>query len=262
MKIFFYHEITVDFGYIEYRIMKNISPYWFMLNPIDTEHKYYVLMDFLQSIENDLKEKKYSSQIQKLNRVYNDLKNFQKFNRLSDRTVKALSDNEISKIKELTEMTLENPELEDIINSSLESLDEFIDKISPYMEDIERALNFRIMNEDALRKDRGYVIMRNNKDKKMRIYSWSFSIVKVDEAEQVGLLLSELLDPLPVYTKSDRKIYSFFNKEIKNFSKTADCFIMVDLEKTKGEDDISFDLMKEKSIEFIVESYKKYLSLF
>lgn len=242
--------------------MKNISPYWFMLNPIDTEHKYYVLMDFLQSLERDLKDKKYSTQIQKLNRVYNDLKNFQKFNKLSDRTVKSLNEGEITKIKELTEIALETPEIKNIIDNSLDNLDQFIDKMAPYMEDIDKSLNFRIMNEDCLRKDRGYIIMRNNRDKKIKIYSWSFSIVKVDETEQVGLLLSELLEPLPPYTRSDKKIYDFFGKEIKNFSKKSDCFILVDLEKNKGEDDISFELIKEKSIDFIVDNYKKYLSLF
>jgi hypothetical protein len=103
--------------------------------------------------------------------------------------------------------------------------------------------------------------MRNNKDKKMKIYSWAFSIIKVDDIDQVGLLLSELLDPIPVYTKSDKKIYDFFNKEIKIFSKNAHCFIVVDLEKTKGEEEISFDIIKDKSIEFIVNNYREYLSL-
>ena len=59
--------------------MKNLQPYWFLQNPIDAEHKYYVLMDFLQSVEKDLDQKKYSEQIQKITRVYNDIKNFQKY---------------------------------------------------------------------------------------------------------------------------------------------------------------------------------------
>jgi hypothetical protein len=69
------------------------------------------------------------------------------------------------------------------------------------------------------------------------------------------------MDPLPEYTKSDKKIYNFFEKEIKNFSKYTDCFIIVDLEKTKGEDEIPFELIKDKSIEFIVNNYRDYLSM-
>jgi hypothetical protein len=136
-----------------------------------------------------------------------------------------------------------------------------MEKINPYIEEIEKSLEFKIHNEKFFSKDRGYVVMRNNKNKKMKIYSWLFSIIKVDEVEQVGLLLSELMDPLPEYTKSDRKIYSFFEKEIKNFSRYSDCFIIVDLEKTKGEDEISFELIKDKSIEFIVNNYRDYLSM-
>jgi hypothetical protein len=50
--------------------MKNLQPYWFLQEPIDAEHKYYILMDFLQSVETDLGKKKYSEQIQKITRVY------------------------------------------------------------------------------------------------------------------------------------------------------------------------------------------------
>lgn len=241
--------------------MKNLQPYWFLQEPIDAEHKYYILMDFLQSVETDLDEKKYSEQIQKITRVYNDIKNFQKFNKLSDRTIKNMTQEEIDKSRELITLIEDNEEIDLILTGSSEVLEGFIEKINPYLEEIEKSLEFKIHNEKFFSKDRGYVVMRNNKNKKMKIYSWLFSIIKVDEVEQVGLLLSELMDPLPDYTKSDKKIYSFFEKEIKNFSKYSDCFIIVDLEKTKGEEEISFDLIKDKSIEFIVNNYRDYLSM-
>jgi hypothetical protein len=240
--------------------LKNISPYWFLKDPIDLEHKYYVLMDFLQSIEKDLGEKKYSDQIQKLNRVYNDLKSFQKFKRLSDKTLKSLTQDEIEHIHGLTKNAV-NIGVSEIIRNSLDKLDEFIKMMSPYMKEIEKSLDFKVINDDTVRKDRGYVIIRNNKNKKMKVYSWVFSIIKVDDIDQVGLLLSELLDPIPTYTKSDKKIYDFFSKEIDIFSKKSHCFIVVDLEQNKGEDEISFDIIKDKSIEFIVNNYRDYLSM-
>jgi hypothetical protein len=241
--------------------MKNLQPYWFLQNPIDAEHKYYILMDFLQSVEADLGKKKYSEQIQKITRVYNDIRSFQKFNKLSDRTLKNMTQEELDRSSDLITLVSENEEVELILDSSLQVLEGFMEKINPYIEEIEKSLEFKIHNEKFFSKDRGYVVMRNNKNKKMKIYSWLFSIIKVDEVEQVGLLLSELMDPLPEYTKSDRKIYSFFEKEIKNFSRYSDCFIIVDLEKTKGEDEISFELIKDKSIEFIVNNYRDYLSM-
>jgi hypothetical protein len=241
--------------------MKNLQPYWFLQDPIDAEHKYYILMDFLQSVETDMGKKKYSEQIQKITRVYNDIKNFQKFNRLSDRTVKNMTNDEIEKAHELITLVDGNEEIELILNGTLEVLENFMQKINPYLEEIEKSIAFKIHNEDYFSKDRGYIVMRNNKNKKMKIYSWLFSIIKVDETEQVGLLLSELMDPLPDYTKSDKKIYGFFEKEIKNFSKYTDCFIIADLEKSKGEDEISFELIKDKSIEFIVNNYRDYLSM-
>ncbi len=242
--------------------MKSLHPYWFLQSPVDMEHKYYVLMDFLQSVESDLDQKKYSDQIQKINRIYNDLKSFQKFKKLSDKTVRSMTHEEIEKTKDLTVSLTENEEVDYILDNSLEVLEKFITKINPYIEEIEKSLEFKIHNDKFLNSDRGYVIIRNNKNKKIKIYSWLFSIITVDETEQVGLLLSELLDPSPVYSKSDRKILEFVKKEVKNFSKYSDCFIIVDLEKSKGEDEISFELIKERSIEFIVTNYKNYLSSF
>lgn len=242
--------------------MKNLHPYWFLQPPVDMEHKYYVLMDFLQSVEIDLESRKYSDQIQRINRIYNDLRSFQKLKKLSDKTIRNMTNEEIEKTKDLIINIGESDEIEYILESSLEILENFISKINPYIEEIEKSLEFRIYKDKILTSDRGYIIIRNNKDKKIKIYSWLFSIITVDETEQVGLLLSELLDPLPVYTKSDKKIMDFIKKEVKNFSKYSDCFITVDLEKTKGENEISFDLIKERSIDFIVTNYKDYLSSF
>jgi len=242
--------------------MKSLNPYWFLQSPVDVEHKYYILMDFLQSVEADLGDKKYSDQIQKVNRIYNDLKSFQKFKKLSDKTVRGMTQEEIEKTKELIGNIDEAEEVDYILDNSLGVLEKFITKINPYIEEIEKSLEFKIHNDKCLSSDRGYMIIRNNKNKKIKIYSWLFSIISVDETEQVGLLLSELLDPSPVYSKSDKKILDFVKTEVKNFSKYSDCFIIVDLEKSKGEDEISFELIKERSIEFIVTNYKNYLSSF
>ncbi len=173
-----------------------------------------------------------------------------------------MTQEEIEKTKDLTVSLIENEEVDYILDNSLEVLEKFITKINPYIEEIEKSLEFKIHNDKSLNSDRGYMIIRNNKNKKIKIYSWLFSIITVDETEQVGLLLSELLDPSPVYSKSDKKIFDFVKKEVKNFSKYNDCFIIVDLEKSKGEDEISFELIKERSIEFIVSNYKNYLSSF
>jgi len=124
--------------------MKNLQPYWFLQDPIDAEHKYYILMDFLQSVETDLGEKKYSEQIQKITRVYNDIKNFQKFNKLSDRTVKNMTNDEIEKAHELITLVDGNDEIELILDGTLEVLENFMQKINPYLEEIEKSLEFKI----------------------------------------------------------------------------------------------------------------------
>lgn len=251
-------------GFVLYTIeiiMKSLHPYWFLQSPIDTEHKYYVLMDFLQSVENDLDQKKYSDQIQKITRIYNDIKIFKETNRLSDKTLRGMTQGELLKINELTLLNKNDHEISNILENSLELLESFINKIDPYLEEIKNSIKFKIHNGNIFSRDKGFIVMRNNKDKKMKIYSWLFSVIKVDDTDQVGLLLSELLEPIPVYTKSDKIIYDFFKREINLFPKNSHCFIVADLEKSKSETEISFDIIKDKSIEFIVKNYRDYLSL-
>jgi hypothetical protein len=219
-------------------------------------------MDFLQSVEKDLADKKYGEPIHKLSRMYADIKSFQKSRKLSDKTIKYLSEDEIINIKEISQQQAYNDEIEAILEQTLENLDEFTERIVPYIKEFEKLIKFTIVNDKSFSKDRGYVVIRNNVSEKMKIYSWQFSIIKVDENDQIGLLLSELLDPLPEYTKSNKDISQFFEKEIKNFSKYSDCLIITDLLKTKNSEELSFDVIKEKSIDYIVENYKKYLSDF
>ena len=242
--------------------MKLLSPYWFLDQPIDAEHKYYILMDFFQSVEDDLSQRKYGEPLYKLDRIYNDLKNYQRSKKLTDKTLKTLKSNEISMLDDIVKQQAHNDEIEYIIEQSLENIDLFMEKLNPYILEIENSINFRIVNGEAIGKDKGYVVMRNNITQKIKIYSWQFSIIKVEEKDQVGLLLSELLDPVPEYSKSDDSVNEFFEREIKKYSKINDCLIIADLIENNSTDEISFDLIKQKSIDFIVNNYKRYLSKF
>ena len=120
------------------------------VNGLDAEHKYYILMDFLQSVESDLGKKKYSEQIQKITRVYNDVKSFQKFNKLSDKTVKNMTQDEIEKTHELTTLVDDNEEVHLIIDGTLEVLDSFMEKLNPYLEEIEKSIKYSGISSNAI----------------------------------------------------------------------------------------------------------------
>jgi len=241
--------------------MKVLKNYWFLQDPIDVEHKFYVLMDFLQSVEKDLNDKKYNEQIQKIRRIHDDLKTFKDKKNLSDRTLVTMTQTDLEQLKTFQELVIDKEdELKVLIDNSIGILDGFLSKINPLLQEINDSIKVHSYDEAKTFKDQGFLVLRIPNKRKFKIYSWMFSFVKVKQKDQIGILITELLDPLPKYSISDKKIMKFFQSEIKIYNPSLDSFIFADLDKSKKETEVGFDLMKERGIQFIVESYQKFLS--
>lgn len=241
--------------------MKSLKNYWFLQEPIDAEHKFYVLMDFLQSVEKDISERKYNEQIQKIRRIHEDLKSFRERKSLSDRTLSLMPKDDVEYVKDISERAEEKAEeLKNCLDSSIEILDKFIEKINPVIEEINESISVYKYEKEKTFKDQGFLILRIPGKRKYKVYSWMFSFVKVKQKDQIGMLITELLDPLPKYSTSDKKMMDFFEKEIKVFNPEVDSFVFANLDPLKKEEEIGFDLMKERGIQFIVQTYQKFLS--
>ena len=241
--------------------MKTLKNYWFLQDPIDIEHKFYVLMDFLQSVENDMEEKRYDEQVQKIRRIHEDLKIFKSDRSLSNRTLGTMTKEEIDQFEELQgAIQKKESEVVALVDNSIGIMETFLQKINPVIDAINQSIRIYTNDDIDKFKDQGFLVLRIPSKRKIKIYSWMFSFIKVRKKDQIGISITELLDPLPKYTKSDKKIIHFFGEEIKVYNPEIDSFIFADLVLDKDAPSIGFDLMKERGIQFIVESYKKYLS--
>lgn len=245
------------------KTLKELKPYWFLQEPVDVEHKFYVLMDFLQSVDQDLSQKKYNEQIQKVRRIYDDLKSFKEKNSITNKSMMSMTKREIEIMRLLEESKDKQiDELEALVDNSIDTLEKFVERISPIIKEINESITVKLWAEDVLYKDNGFLVLRIPKSRKIRVYSWMFSIIRVENIDQIGLLLTEVLGPLPQFSKSDEKIVKFINSEIKKLNEIHDAVIFADLDISKGIKEVGFDLLKEKGIDFIVKSYREYLQLF
>lgn len=248
---------------IQTQQLKELKPYWFLQEPVDVEHKFYVLMDFLQSVDKDLSQKKYKDQIQKVRRIYDDLKSFKEKNSITSKSMMSMTKREIEIMQDLKENKEKQiDELEALVDNSIDTLEKFVESISPIIKEINESIEVKLWAEDVLYKDNGFLVLRIPKSKKLKLYSWMFSIIRVENIDQIGLLLTEVLDPLPNFTKSDEKIVEFINLEIKKLNEIHDAVVFADLDSSKGIKEVGFELLKERGIEFIVNSYREYLRLF
>jgi hypothetical protein len=109
--------------------MKSFKPYWFLEDPLDTEHKYYILMSFLIDIKKSFGKAGYFKKIKKLLAIKNDLMSFSKNMELTPKTNESMTEAERDMLYNLLDKHIHNDdEIQNIIKNSITVIDEFIDE--------------------------------------------------------------------------------------------------------------------------------------
>jgi hypothetical protein len=101
-----------------------LSPIWFLKDPLDAEHKEYVLLDYLKSISKDLNQKNCLSTLKEISRLVKGLNQYREQRSFSNSQMKILKKSDISFLKKFEETkTKEDSEtIDQIIDRSLETL--------------------------------------------------------------------------------------------------------------------------------------------
>jgi hypothetical protein len=241
--------------------MKSLKPYWFLEKPIDKEHKFYILMDYLQSIENDFNVKEYVKPLTNILRIQKDLWSFKNKGTLSVRSNSNLTKTELEKTNAFIEEFNRAKEGDDVIETSLSTIEEFLGKHDEIIREYDRLVEVTHSSSINQTWDRGFLVIRKAKNKSIRIFSWHFSIIKIDGNENVALLMTELLEPICDFTEDNREIKKFLIQNLKpSVVSPTDAVLFAeifpDLDWESG-----IDLAKEKAVDSIVKNYKKSIDL-
>ncbi len=157
--------------------MKNIKPTWFIEHPIDQEHKQYLLLDFLSSVNKDIEKEDIYYPIKKIFSMIKDL-SFAKSLLLGN--PKEISDRETNSIKSIKNY-LENSELEGkekrellkLVEGSLEILYKYADLGMDLWKSIEsRIKTFRLQSEEGFDMGIGILLCRNMATDHITAYWW------------------------------------------------------------------------------------------
>ena len=236
--------------------MKSFKPYWFLEDPLDTEHKYYVLMSFLVNIKKSFGKAGYFKKIKKLLTIKNDLMAFSKNMELSQKTNESMTESERSELYDLLDKHIHNDEeIQNIIKNSITVIDEFIDENHVYFDKYKSLVTIETYCQKYNLWDQGVLVVRQKNEKNLKIYSWFFSVVNIGGKENIALLMSEVISPVCKNTTQLKRIKSFLNNSIDNFSDSTDCFILADVSEII-DIETGTEISKEKSIEIIVDRFK------
>ena len=234
-----------------------MKPYWFIEDPVDVEHKYYILMAKLLRIKKSFKKKGFEKNFRELLTIYKDLKSFDSKTELSQRSMLNMTESEKNNFYNILDKNFDKiEEISHIVKDSIEHISKFIGG-NP---ELETEYNSIVIVESYCSSyslwDQGFLVFRKKSDPYMKIFTWFFSIITVDKKDNVALLMTELLDPLCETTFDIKKIKGFLKANIKDYSEGSDCILIADL-ADKIDMETGTEIGKEKSIEIILNNFQK-----
>lgn len=234
----------------------DMKPYWFLEDPIDSEYKYYVLMAYLVKVKENFNKPGFEKYFKTLLAIRRDLESFIKNTEFSQKTLAKMTDEDKDHFYNMLDKNLDYiGEIEEIAKNSVFTIDNFLEENSEFYEKYNSLVDIESYCSRYNLWDQGFLIIRRNGEKTMRVFTWFFSIVKISQKENVALLMTELLDPLCETTKDINKIRKFLKNNIKDFSDQYDCVLVADISK-EIDMEIGTELGKEKSIDMIMNRFK------
>ena len=174
--------------------MKNIKPTWFIEHPIDQEHKQYILLDFLQSVNKDIEDEDVYYPIKK---IFSMIKNLTSVKVWLEDKIKEIPKDTAKNIRDIIERTErfnlnpnEKSELLEIIDSSLGILYKYADMGMSLWRNIEgRIKTFNIREKGEVADDFGILILRNMATDHVTVYWWQLG--KTD-AGSIGTIMKRV----------------------------------------------------------------------
>lgn len=172
--------------------MKDISQIWFLKSPIDAEHKYYILLDFLKSINEEIKKDNVYSPTKKIFSMIKDLDYFQKNGTMDGYKELFISEEDELIISSFREEGLDDDsrsEIDLILANSLKVLYKYADLgINLWIEMENRIKMFNLDVPDSSQES-GITIFRNMSTDEVFPYWWKKTGIKIGEEIRKGVVL-------------------------------------------------------------------------
>jgi hypothetical protein len=238
---------------------KSISPIWFIREPIDPEHKEYVLLDYLKEISKGLSKENCYPIMKQISRVVKILNEFRKEKVISESVKKSLSKDDRDYIDSFifNDLPTEQREIVDlIIEDSLETLYDYSEICLDILKEEESKIKiFRIQSkfdkEDKMINS-GIVIIRNMVTDKLLNYFFKSNVrMETADGDKEVSILKKIHLKNSFFSLNYEYIYHEILNEINTDSKYSPKFYVVEIYENFEETSEIYKLAKEKFIEHI-----------
>lgn len=214
--------------------MTNISKIWFLKNPIDLEHKQYVLMAFIRDAERDLKEGNLSPYYNKIKILISDLECYKTTNLVVSKLNKSENE-ELQNVNKYQSSDVRAIEINKIVEWSLNKLIELQKKFNISWRLIESSFNIYYLSDKKSKTSTGFLFVRYTGSDVVEIYQFKINKSNVS-IKSYGYERNSYLE-----------IMESLNEQNINYT-----FIV-------AESTMAFNTMKS-SMPFLIKTLEKYLT--
>jgi hypothetical protein len=237
---------------------KSISPIWFLREPLDSEHKEYVLLDYLKEISKDLNKENCYSILRDISRIVRLLNDFRKNNEIGESVKKSLRKDDKAYLDTFSYENLENAQKETlayIIEDSLETLYEYSEICLDILKEEESKIKiFKIQSKFNGKEEEksGIVIIRNMVTDKLLNYFFHTKVkMETQDGNKEVSILKKIHLKNSFFSLNYEYIYHEILGELKSTSKLSPQFYVIEIYENFEESSEIYKLAKEKFIEQI-----------
>lgn len=238
---------------------KNLSPIWFLKDPLDPEHKEYVLLDYLKSISKGLDQTGCFSVARGISRLIKAMNDYKKDGEIGEFILELLKKDDIEFLENLITKGISEKDSEVIkiiIDNSLETLYGYSEICLEMIKEEESKIKiFKIQSKfhSSLKgEDSGVVIIRNMiTDNILNYFFKTHVILKMEDSDKEIFILKKA----PIKNQTFSLNYEYVYHEVLNeFSLDSVSFphlYVIEIYENFDEESEIYKIAKEKFIETV-----------
>jgi len=240
--------------------MKNISPIWFIKDPIDPEHKEYVLLDYLKSISKNLNSDNCYSTLRSVSKIIKSLNEFKNDKKISSRVLSQIKQDERDYVNKFIFDDLTDSDkstIIDIVESSLETLYEYSEVCLEILKQEESKIrifrvNSKINSFSTEKQNSGILVVRNMITDKIISYYWQGAVtLKTADGDKEICVLKRIHLKNQIFSLNYEYIYHEILEEFAAEKRMSPELHVIEIYENFDENSEIYKLAKEKFIETV-----------
>ena len=171
--------------------MKNLESTWFLQLPIDTEHKQYILLDFLQEVNEEIRRDNIYHPIQQIFSSIKGLKLSEKILANEKLDLQKMDQEEIQIFEKFIDSKFteeEKEELREIVDLSLDCLYKYAELGTNIWKKLEKRISVYNLTPEKKNSDLGILLVRNLATDEIYSYWWS----RYSNASSFGIMMKRV----------------------------------------------------------------------